>query len=325
VIGREEALQAIKLRLGIGGEMRAVTVIQGWPGVGKSTMVAMLAHDVEVAQQYPDGVLWASLGENPSVASEISAWASALKLNEPGRGRKVEEISAQLTAALRDKRVLLIVDDVWHAEHALPFRVGGQLCSLVLTSRLNDVATALAPTAADLFRLPLLTDDAAFELLSKLTPETTRQYPDESRELVRDLEGLPLAVHVAGRLLHSEARLGWGVRDLLEELRSGAGLLRAQPPSDMLGDTTPTVAALLKRSTDLLDAESRERFAFLGLFVPKPATFDLEAMAAAWDVADPRPMARLLVNRGLLEPVGGGRFQMHALLVLHARSLLEEV
>ena len=95
----------------------------------------------------------------------------------------------------------------------------------------------------------------------------------------------------------------------------------------MLGagrDTSPTVAALLKRSTDLLDADTRRRFAYLGLFVPKPATFDLEAMAVAWDVTDPKPIARVLVNRGLLEPVSGGRFQMHALLVLHARSLLRE-
>lgn len=325
VVGRDEALAEIRRRLGIGApEMRPTTVIQGWPGVGKSTTVAMLAHDSNVAQQFPDGVLWASLGENPSILSEISAWAEALKMSEPGRARKVEEISAQLTAALRDKRVLLIVDDVWHSEHAMPFRVGGQACALVFTSRLNDVATALAPTAGDLYRLPLLTDGAAFELLGKLTPETTLNHPDEARELVRDLEGLPLAIHVAGRLLHSESRLGWGVRQLLDELRSGAGLLGAQAPSDMAKDTTPTVAALLKRSTDLLDAESRSRFAFLGLFVPKPATFDLWAMAAAWGVDDPRSIARLLVNRGLLEPVGGGRFQMHALLVLHARSLMEE-
>jgi hypothetical protein len=90
-------------------------------------------------------------------------------------------------------------------------------------------------------------------------------------------------------------------------------------------ETSPTIAALLKRSTASLDDEMRERFTLLGLFVPKPATFDLGAMAVAWDVPDPKPFARILVNRGLLEPVSGGRFQMHALLVLHARSLLEEM
>ena len=328
VIGRDEALQHIKRRLGIGGhEMRPISVIQGWRGVGKSTTVALLAHDQEVATQFPDGVLWVSLGEDPSILSAISTWADALKLSELGRVRKIEEISTQLTAVMRDKRFLLIVDDVWQVEHALPFRIGGQKCALVITSRLNDVAAALAPTASDLYRLQLLTDQAGLDLLSKLTPDTTQVYPNESRELVHDLEGLPLAIHVAGRLLHSEARLGWGVRDLLSELRTGVGLLQAQIPSDMLGalrDTSLTVAALLKRSTDLLDPETRRRFAFLGLFVPKPATFDLEAMAVAWDVTDPKPIARALVNRGLLEPISGGRFQLHAVLVLHARSLLEE-
>lgn len=325
LIGREDVLREIKQRLGIGGEHRPVTVIQGWPGVGKSTVVAMLAHDREIVEQFPDGVLWVSLGEAPSVISEISVWAEAFGLSEPARMRKVEELSAQLTAVLRDKRVLLIIDDVWQVEHAIPFRVGGHACAHLITSRLNDVATAVAPTAFDLFRLPLLTDQAALELLYKLSPETVSQYPDESRVLVRNLEGLPLAIHVAGRLLHSEARLGWGVRELLAELGDGTGLLGAQAPSDMrMTDMSPTVAALLKRSTDALNTETRQRFAVLGLFVPKPATFDLAAMGAAWELTDPRPTARLLVGRGLLEPISGGRFQMHALLVLHARSLIAE-
>ncbi|MCP4661234.1 MAG: hypothetical protein GY856_38005, partial [bacterium] len=66
------------------------------------------------------------------------------------------------------------------------------------------------------------------------------------------------------------------------------------------------------------------RFAYLGVLAPKPATFALEAMQAIWHVDDPKPTVRRLVRRGLLEPVGGGRFRMHALLVAHARSLLEE-
>jgi hypothetical protein len=304
-----------------------LTVIQGWPGVGKSTLTAALAHAPEVADQFPDGVLWASLGETPSVLSELLTWAAALHIADPGHMRSIEEITTQLSAVLRDKRMLLILDDVWQVEHALPFRVGGQACSLIMTSRLNDVAQALAPTAHDVYRLPVLSEAHALELLSKLTPETVGDFPNEARELVRDLEGLPLALQVAGRLLHSEAQLGWGIRDLLAELRDGARLLSAQPPSEVAvvgRDTSPTIAALLKRSTEALEVETRQQFALLGLFVPKPATFSLEAMAVAWDVADPRPV-RQLVDRGLLEPISGGRFQLHALLVLHARSLLEEI
>jgi hypothetical protein len=328
VIGRDGALKEIKRRLGLGGQAaRPFTVIQGWPGVGKSSVVAALTHDREIAKEFPDGILWASLGENPSVLSQMAMWAEALNVGERGKSSTSEEIRAQLIAALRDKRALLVVDDVWQVDHITPFRVGGHTCASIFTTRLNDVALAIAPTASDLYRLPVLTDQAAFELLARLAPETTREYPGESEALVRNLEGLPLAITVAGRLLHSEARLGWGVKDLLAELETGDRLLYANVPSDMLGaapEITPTVTTLLRRSTDLVDAQSRVRFAHLGLFVPKPATFDLEAMAAAWNVDDARPGARILVNRGLLEPAGRGRFQIHALLVLHARSLLAE-
>jgi hypothetical protein len=271
--------------------------------------------------------LWASLGESPNLLGELYAWAEALIPGESGRARNLDEVRAQLTAVLRDRRVLLILDDVWQVEHASPFRVGGQQCALVMTSRLYDVTTALASTAGDIYRLPVLTERAGLELLGELAPQALAQEPAAALELVQDLEGLPLAIHVAGRLLHNEAHLGWGLRELLAELRSGAALLEAPAPSDMHiagQEASPTVAALLQRSTDLLDKETRQRFAYLGLFVPKPATFDLEAMAVAWEIADPRQTARLLVNRGLLEPVSGGRFQMHALLVMHARSLMEQ-
>jgi len=326
LIGRERVLSNLKERAGIGGELRPVTVVQGWPGVGKSTIVAALAHDPDIAQAFPDGVLWTSLGETPDLLAQLMVWAEALHLTSPGQVPTLETVTAQLTAVLRDKRLLLIVDDLWRVEHAMPFKVGGSGCALLMTSRLNDVAHALAPAALDLYHLPVLSDEPALELLGILAPETVANYPEEAFALVRNLEGLPLAIQVAGRLLQNESRLGWGVGELLVELREGSHLLAAQAPSDMLSagrDTTPTIAALLKRSTDSLNAETRERFAYLGLFAPKPATFDLQAMAVAWELDDPRPTVRVLVNRGLLEPVSGGQFQLHALLALHARSLLE--
>jgi len=82
--------------------------------------------------------------------------------------------------------------------------------------------------------------------------------------------------------------------------------------------------ALLELSTNSLDDTIRQRFALLGVFAPKPAVFELEAMEAVWEVNDARPTVRRLVERGLLDIVPGGEFQMHALLVQHARQMFDD-
>ena len=325
VVGREEDLQRLKEQLGVSERTLSPpqAIVRGWPGVGKTTLVNRLAHEADIAVAFPDGVLWTALGENPSLLAELSSWGRVLGISDAGK--TLEESQERLTAVLRDKEMLLIVDDVYETAHALPFRVAGARSVMLFTTRFEDVANALAATPAEIYQLPILSDTKALELFGKLTPDTVAQHPQESAELVADLEGLPLAIQVAGRLLEAEISLGWGVADLLKELRESTKLMNEQAPADrteLSSQTTPTVAALLRKSTDRLTEEYREQFAFLGAFAPKPATFDLNAMAAVWVVADPKPTIRALVARGLLEPVGE-RFQMHSLLVMHARSMLE--
>jgi hypothetical protein len=149
------------------------------------------------------------------------------------------------------------------------------------------------------------------------------QYPDECRDIVRQLGCIPLALHVAGRLIKAESRMGLDVPYLLQEIRDGQKLASEPAPIDMsISSTIPTFDALLKRSIDSLDEYTRDCFAFLGAFAPEPATFDLESMAAVWQVPDPKSILRKLVDHGLLEPVGAGRFHMNTLLVKYARTLL---
>jgi NB-ARC domain len=332
IVGREDDLRTLKLRLGNTPGLPAVprqilTAVRGWPGVGKTTIAAALAHDPEIATAFPDGVLWTSLGPNPDILSGLAAWGRALGVDGLIHST-VEEASAHLTGLLRDKRMLVIVDDVWDVAHAVPFEVVGRWSALLITTRLPHVANALAPTPEAIYKLEVLTDDKALELLQILAPDVAYGHPEACRELVRELEGLPLALQVAGHLLHVEASYGFGVTDLLNELREGTKLLTATAPanrSDVANETTPTIAMLLQKSTDRLAPEDRERFTILGAFVPKPATFDSAAMKAVWKVEDPKPTARILVDRGLLEPIfEAGRFQMHAILVMHAKSLLTE-
>lgn len=333
VIGRDNDLKQLKQRLGISSEVtgptriEVLTAIRGWPGVGKTTLAAELAHDQDVKTLFPDGVLWASLGQQPSLFGELVAWGRALGVPEITQARTIEEASNLLRGRLRSERYLLIVDDAWKPEHVAPFNIGGSGCALLITTRLPEVSRAIAPSPEDIYILGILREADGLKLLRALAPEVVTDHEEASRELINDLEGLPLAIQVAGRLLYKEASYGFGVTQLLAEIREGAKLIEAQAPVDRIEiarETTPTVAALLNKSTDLLDESTLDRFAYLGVFAPKPATFDAEAMKDVWEEDDPKPTIRALIDRGLLEPSRQRRYWMHAILVAHAKSFLQE-
>jgi hypothetical protein len=329
LVGRDRDLDSLRRRLGVGSEsFRRLTVVRGWPGVGKTTLLSAIAHDEQVAQRFPDGVLWASLGENPRPVEELTSWASTWNRN--GRPNvTLAEAIARARAALADRQALLIVDDVWEPDAAEPFRVGGSRCATVFTTRFPAVARSVVAEPRDQYVLERLSDAYAVHLLERLSPTVVALYPAQCRGLVADLEGLPLALRVAGRLLAREASAGLDVEDLFDELGVSGAIIGATAPEDRFDSrtgTTPTIQLLLAKSTDRLDPIDRERFATLGAFAPKPATFDLDALRAVWMVDDARPTVLELVDRGLLEPIPAqGRFWMHAVLVMHAVALLERL
>lgn len=331
VVGREHALLELKKRLSTpingGASVQVVTAMRGWPGVGKTTLAAWLAYDEEIKTRFPDGVLWASLGTTPNLLSELAAWGRALNSEFLQQARDIKQAQDILSGLLQDKQMLLIIDDVWNAAHAAPFLVGGKGCATLVTTRLNDLSRELVPPD-QVYILPVLDADAALELLGKLAPQVLTNHPTQARELVEALEGLPLAIQVAGRLLQSELSSGFGVTDLISELKQGSMILEADVPldrRDLVNDTTPTVAALLLTSLDKLDEETKECYGYLGAFAPQPATFDLEAMRFVWDLEDARPIVKILVDRGLLEYIPDlQRYQMHALLVTLAKTLLTD-
>lgn len=330
LIGRDDMLASLRKKLGVGNfqASSSLIVMQGWPGIGKTTLTASLAHDPAVQRHFKDGILWASLGQSPDVFATLIRWGNALGVPRMERAKTVTEASQLLTSALHDRSILVIVDDVWDAADFLPFKVGGSKTATLITTRLNQVASALVTTRNDLFKIPVLDHKRSLELLNVLAPDAVESYPDEISEMVDDLEGLPLALQVVGRLLREEHLLGWGARELLRDLRKGTRLLSESAPVDRQSvdaDEVPlTVVALLELSTNSLSDDFRKRFALLGVFAPKPAVFELEAMAAVWEVNDARPTVRRLVERGLLDVVPGGDFQMHALLVQHARQMFED-
>ena len=329
-IGREKAMQELRQRLcrqnpAEDQNVQVLTAIRGWPGVGKTSTASVLAHDPEVMAHFPDGVLWTSLRVNPNILPALLSWGTAMGLDIINKAKNVSEASAFLAAYLRNKQMLLIIDDVWKSSDALPFMIGGQNCATLLTTRLPIIASRLVASPDQIYPLNVLEEEDSFTLMQLIAPQVVESYPEETYSLIRKLEGLPLALQVAGRLLQAEFSTGYSVNDLIKEISSTSRILNEQAPADqenLSNATTPTIAALLYRSLEHLDEATRNKYALLGAIAPSPAKFDQNIIASIWQTHNPRPMIKTLVDRGLLEYLPKSQlFQMHSLLVMLAQSL----
>jgi DNA-binding winged helix-turn-helix (wHTH) protein len=324
-VGRQRELRELLSRLC--GEAlcdvraQSLIAVHGWPGVGKSTLVARLLSDAALTSRFDGGTLWCRLGPEPDLRGQLAAWCAATGL-EGVRTKSlgVAELSGLLNRQLRGRRVLIAIDDLWDARHVAPLRLGGVGSALLVTTRMRGVADAIA-SEDEVVRLDVLGPRDALELLTHLAPGIVESHPQECGELMRQLEGLPLAIHVAANLLKAELRRGFRVVDLLRRLLADcAPILAAEVPVDV-GGSIDTVDALIGRSSAQLTARTRDRFAALGSLDWTSAAFDDRAFTLAWGAEDVNGTLVELVERGLLEHVRSRRYQMHALVQAHAGEL----
>ena len=90
-----------------------VSAIYGLGGIGKSTLAAALAHDPKVQSYFPDGIFWATLGQQPDILSFLHSWIQALG-DYDFKPTNVDAASLQLRTLLADKKALLVVLDFSH-------------------------------------------------------------------------------------------------------------------------------------------------------------------------------------------------------------------
>lgn len=141
-IGRETAVIEIiaRLRASLEGDSSRITIMRGWPGVGKTTLAIVIAHHPEVVRLFPDGIFWTSLGDNPDIMSEFTIWGYMLDI---GGFKTVSDAKDRLSAIFERKRALLIIDDVYEIEHGKLFSaLGGPHCATLFTTRFPQVAGA---------------------------------------------------------------------------------------------------------------------------------------------------------------------------------------
>jgi NB-ARC domain len=108
---------------------RVITAVQGMGGIGKTTLATALAHDEEVHARFPDGVLWATLGQAPETISLLNSWIHSLG-DHDYQITEIEVATRHARSLIYRKSILIIIDDVWDYNHIRPFLIGGQRCQI---------------------------------------------------------------------------------------------------------------------------------------------------------------------------------------------------
>ena len=140
--------------------------IQGMGGIGKSVLATALIRDENVRKAYPEGLFWVSLGQKPNLVALQTNLATDLGDVKPNF-TDANDGKAALGRLLKDKRCLVMLDDIWDLAHYnAAFDALGEQCQLLLTTRDNGIANRLSA-----FSYPLeeLENTIALELLQRWT------------------------------------------------------------------------------------------------------------------------------------------------------------
>jgi hypothetical protein len=292
-----------------------VSAVHGLGGIGKTTLVAALAHNPDLQARFPDGILWATLGHRPDVLSLLVGWVQALR-DYDFRPTVVESASNHLRTLLHDKACLLVVDDAWQTDHLRPFLVGGERCRVLVTTR--DAALA-RKVGAHLYDLDVMTESQALALFeARLGPLDGRR--DQAAALAHELGYLPLALELAAAQV--EAGISWA--ELLDVFRRELADMAALD-LDEATYRNESLRFSFRLSLERLSPDDREAFAWLGV-LPEDARLNPAMAATLWDQpeVDSRKRLRRLRDKALLKRMGDDQYTVHDLLHDEAKLRLAE-
>jgi tetratricopeptide (TPR) repeat protein/transcriptional regulator with XRE-family HTH domain len=330
LVGRDHLLSQIKQRLWEGGNF-ALTALQGLPGMGKTSLAMALAADETIRERFRDGILWAGLGQEPDILSNLARWGKLLGV-APAEVENVHSREAwarALRAAIGARRLLLVIDDAWSIEDALAFQVGGAQCAHLLTTRLPHIAFAFAREGT--LTISELKNDDGLALLARFVPQLVQQDPAGSQELVRAVGGLPLALTLMGNYLASQAFTGQArrlqtaltrLRDTEQRLSLSMALPSKERSPSLPADIPLSLHAAIAVSAQRLSPQAHAALCDLAIFPPKPNGFSEEAALAV--SAAPVEALDELWDAGLLENNGPDRYTLHQTIADYARMQKKE-
>ena len=292
-----------------------VGLITGSAGLGKTTFAVRAAHSVRAS--FPDGVLFLDLlgmSQRPlESADALQLLLRALGVADPQIPGDVQGRASLYRSLLRDRHVLVVLDNAASEEQVRPLLPGGSAGrALITTRRLLSGLEGVRRLVLGPLPLP-----ESMELLTGILGD--RSASDGESALTRLSElcgGLPLALRIIGNRLVS--RPGWGAAELAARLANEERRLDQFKAGDL------KIANAFRMSYEQLADSARRMFRRLAVVPGQDFDAALAAVVGGVPVEDAWEALDDLVDLGLLYDSDAGRYRFHDLVRLFARDRLRE-
>lgn len=302
-----------------GAPTTGAIALHGPGGYGKTTLALGLCHDDEVAAVFHDGVLWVSLGQQPDLLVELDRVHRALT-GAPTGAADVAGAAEVVRSHLRDKRCLLVVDDVWRPAHLEPFLHRDSRSVCVVTTRQFAVATV--PGVGGRLRIDTMTGSEAVDLMTHdlaADPGDAEPY----RLLVERLGTWPLLVNLARGVLRTRVARGASADAALTAIvealdRRHLTAFDAADPDER----NQAAAASVAVSLELMSGDDVAAWAELAVF-PEDTPVPLGTLARLWesDSFEAEERALRLADASLLHlDLGQATIEVHDVLLAVAQQ-----
>ena len=190
--------------------------VWGMPGAGKTTLVTEVAKQAEEEKLFDDMAM-AVVTQSPDlkkIQGEIADMLD-LKLDKETEAGRASRLWERLT---KDRKVLVILDDVWEKLDLVAIGIPHNGCKVVLTSRNKDILSCEMGTQMD-FELNDLSKEEAWSWFQKMVGDSLKDPNLQSiaTQVCEECANLPLALVTVATALKNKRLSEW--KDALRQLR----------------------------------------------------------------------------------------------------------
>lgn len=327
LFGRQAFIESIVAEL-IGPP--TIVAVFGLPGVGKSDVLRTVGRLTSIISNFVDGVLYVELGQYPEQAmGTLRDWLKAYGEQLP-EDSTIQSLVFRLTAQLRFRRSLLIIDDIWQSslETAMQLRdAAGEKCAVLTSTRSPEIARSISRGRPG-WLLDILGEDDALAILNFQAPIQVEREPEAAKKLVNQLGRLPLAVTLAAGHVYNDRRNEYPCAFLATHWAERLDALRGYEPRPDLEELELSLKTIIGLSIDSLEREIQQAAKMLGAFGLTQRGWSWEAMQAVWAVDSQtaeRWEKQLIANNLIQFDQTQHRYQTHATIAAYLAPLTLEV